>query len=106
MKCDNSYKLISIAGNQHCYQYFMAVVCFLFWFNINILDFLGVKLGYLSLYEQRNGIERVKLHMEEVSCDEEPHEDKIEVGEVVSNKEDKERIRKYITMKAAALCGL
>ena len=39
MKCDNSYKLISIAGNQHCYQYFMAVVCFLFWFNINILDF-------------------------------------------------------------------
>ena len=69
-------------------------------------DFLGVKLGYLSLYEQRNGIERVKLHMEEVSCDEEPHEDDIEVGEVVSNKKDKERIRKYITMKAAALCGL
>ena len=69
-------------------------------------DFLGVKIGYLSLYEQRNGIERVKLHMEEVSCDEEPHEDKIEVGEVVSNKEDKERIRKYIKMKAAALCGL
>lgn len=69
-------------------------------------DFLGVKLGYLSLYEQRNGIERVKLHMEEVSCDEEPPEDKIEVGDVVSNKEDKERKRKYITMKAAALCGL
>ena len=45
MKCDNSYKLISIAGNQHCYQYFMAVVCFLFWFNINILDF---SLGFLE----------------------------------------------------------
>ena len=69
-------------------------------------DFLGVKIGYLSLYEQRNGIERVKLRMEEVSCDEEPPEDNIEVGEVVSNKKDKERIRKYITMKAAALCGL
>ena len=69
-------------------------------------EFLGVKLGYLSLYEQRNGIERVKLHMEEVSCDEEPPEDKIEVLEVVSNKEDKERIRKYIKMKVAALCGL
>ena len=69
-------------------------------------DFLGVKIGYLSLYEQRNGIERVKLHMEEISCDEEPPEDKIEVTDVVSNKEDKERIRKYITMKAAAVCGL
>ena len=69
-------------------------------------DFLGVKLGYLSLYEQRNGIERVKLHMEEVSCDEEPPEDKTEVADVVSNKEDKERIRKYIKMKAAILCGL
>lgn len=45
MKCDNSYKLVSIAGNQHCYQYFMAVVCFLFWFNINILDF---SLGFLE----------------------------------------------------------
>ena len=44
--------------------------------------------------------------MEEVSCDEEPHEDNVEALEVVSNKEDKERIRKYITMKAAALCGL
>ena len=69
-------------------------------------EFLGVKLGYLSQYEQRNGIERVKLHMEEVSCDEEPPEDKIEVAEVVSDKEDKERIRKYSTMKAAILCGL
>ena len=69
-------------------------------------DFLGIKIGYLSLYEQRNGIERVKLHMEEVSCDEEPPEDKIEVKDVVSNKEDKERFRKYTTMKAAVLCGL
>ena len=69
-------------------------------------DFLGIKVGYLSLYEQRNGIERVKLRMEEVSCGEEPPEDKIEVGEVVSSKEDKERFRKYTTMKAAILCGL
>ena len=69
-------------------------------------DFLGVKLGYLSQYEQRNGIERVKLHMEEVSCDEEPNDDNIEVGEVVSDKKDKQRMRKYITMEAAALCGL
>ena len=69
-------------------------------------QFLGVKLGYLSQYEQRNGIERVKLHMEEVSCDEEPPEDKIEVGEVVSSKEDKQRFRKYSTIKAAVLCGL
>ena len=69
-------------------------------------EFLGVKLGYLSQYEQRNGIERVKLHMGEVSYDEEPPEDKIEVEDVVSDKEDKERMRKYIKMKAAALCGL
>ena len=69
-------------------------------------EFLGVRLGYLSQYEQRNGIERVKLHMEEVSCDEEPPEDNIEVADVVSDKEDKQRMRKYITMKAAALCGL
>ena len=63
-------------------------------------------MGYLSQYEQRNGIERVKLHMEEVSCDEEPPEDNIEVVDVVSDKEDKQRMRKYITMKAAAVCGL
>lgn len=44
--------------------------------------------------------------MEEVSCDEEPPEDNIGVADVVSDKEDKQRIRKYITMKAAALCGL
>ena len=69
-------------------------------------EFLGVRLGYLSQYEQKNGIKRVKLRMEEVSCDEEPPEDKIEVADVVSNKEDKERMRKYVTMKAAALCGL
>ena len=69
-------------------------------------QFLGVKLGYLSQYEQRNGIERVKLHMEEASCDEEPPEDKIEVADVVSNKKDKERFRKYSTMKAAIVCGL
>lgn len=69
-------------------------------------QFLGVKLGYLSQYEQRNGIERVKLHMEEVSYDEEPPEDKIEVADVVSDKEDKELIRKYIKMKVAVLCGL
>lgn len=69
-------------------------------------EFLGVKLGYLSQYEQRNGIERVKLHMEEVSYDEEPPEDKIEVVDVVSDKEDKQRMRKYSTIKAAILCGL
>ena len=44
--------------------------------------------------------------MEEVSYEEEPSEDNIEVADVVSNKEDKERIRKYIKMKVAALCGL
>ena len=69
-------------------------------------QFLGVKLGYLSQYEQRNGIKRVKLHMEEISCDEEPPEDNIEVGDVVSDKEDKQLMRKYSTMKAAVLCGL
>lgn len=69
-------------------------------------QFLGVKLGYLSQYEQRNGIKRVKLHMEEISCDEEPPEYNIEVGDVVSDKEDKQLMRKYSTMKAAVLCGL
>ena len=32
--------------------------------------------------------------MEEVSCDEEPPEDNIEVVDVVSDKEDKQRIQK------------
>ena len=44
--------------------------------------------------------------MEEVSCDEEPPEDNIEVVDVVSDKEDKQRMRKYSTIKAAILCGL
>lgn len=69
-------------------------------------DFLGVRLGYLPQYEYKNGLRRVKLHMEEVSCDEEPSGDNIEVVDVVSDKEDKQRMRKYITMKAAAVCGL
>lgn len=69
-------------------------------------EFLGVRMENLVAYEQKNGIRRVKLHTEEVSYDEEPPEDKIEVADIVSNKEDKQRIRKYTTMKAAALCGL
>ena len=88
------------------YQLFKDGECLFTGTREKCADFLGVKIGYLSLYEQRNGIERVKLHMEEVSCDEEPPEDKIEVKDVVSNKEDKERFRKYTTMKAAILCGL
>ena len=30
----------------------------------------------------------------------------LEIKDVVSNKKDKQRMRKYITMKAAAVCGL
>ena len=57
MKVDNSYKLIALAGNQHCYQYIIAVICFLFWFNIYILDF---SLGFLenplavSYFDEKN----------------------------------------------------
>lgn len=45
MKVDNTYKLISIAGNQNCYQNLIAILCFLFWLNVNILDF---SLGFLE----------------------------------------------------------
>ena len=68
-------------------------------------EFLGVKLGYLSQYEHKNGLRRVKLRMECVNP-EDKEDEPIEIKDVVSNKEDKERIRKYSTMKAAILCGL
>ena len=68
-------------------------------------EFLGVKLGYLPQYEYKNGLRRVKLRMECVNS-EDKLDETLEIKDVVSNKEDKERMRKYVTMKAAALCGL
>ena len=32
-------KLVVLAGNQHKFQYFIAVMCFLYWFNFNMLGF-------------------------------------------------------------------
>ncbi|MEY8539918.1 hypothetical protein AALA49_04260 [Streptococcus alactolyticus] len=68
-------------------------------------EFLGVRTKNLVAYEQKNGLRRVKLRMECVNS-EDKEDETLEIKDVVSNKEDKERIRKYIKMKAAALCGL
>lgn len=68
-------------------------------------EFLGVRTENLVAYEQKNGLRRVKLRMECVNS-EDKEDETLEIKDVVSNKEDKERIRKYIKMKAAALCGL
>lgn len=68
-------------------------------------EFLGVRTENLVAYEQKNGLRRVKLRMECVNS-EDKLDETLEIKDVVSNKEDKQRMRKYITMKAAALCGL
>lgn len=68
-------------------------------------EFLGVRMENLVAYEQKNGIRRVKLRMECVNS-EDKLDETLEIKDVVSNKEDKQRMRKYITMKAAAVCGL
>ena len=38
-------KFVSLAGNQHRYQYFMAFICFLFWADLTMLNF---SLGFLE----------------------------------------------------------
>lgn len=68
-------------------------------------EFLGVRTENLGAYEQKNGLRRVKLRMECVNS-EDKEDEILEIKDVVSNKEDKERIRKYITMKVVAVCGL
>lgn len=68
-------------------------------------EFLGVRMENLVAYEQKNGIRRVKLRMECVNS-EDKLDETLEIKDVVSNKEDKQRMRKYTTMKAAAVCGL
>lgn len=68
-------------------------------------EFLGVRKENLVTYEQKNGLRRVKLRMECVNP-EDKDDEPIEIKDVVSDKEDKERIRKYIKMKTAILCGL
>ena len=45
MQSENYKKLLKLAGNQHCYQYFVAILCLIFWCNVNILDF---SLGFLE----------------------------------------------------------
>ncbi len=37
---------------------------------------------------------------------EDKEDETLEIKDVVSNKKNKQRLRKYSTMKAAALCGL
>lgn len=68
-------------------------------------EFLGVRMENLVAYEQKNGIRRVKLRMECVNS-EDKEDEPLEIKDVVSDKKDKERFRKYTTMKAAVLCGL
>lgn len=68
-------------------------------------EFLGVEMSCLSEYERKNGFRRVKLRMECINS-EDKEDETLEIKDVVSDKKDKQRKRKYITMKAAALCGL
>lgn len=68
-------------------------------------EFLGVRTENLVAYEKKNGLRRVKLRMECVNS-EDKEDETLEIKDVVSNKKDKQRKRKYSTMKAAALCGL
>lgn len=68
-------------------------------------DFLGVRKKDLVAYEQKNGLRRVKLRLECVNPEDKEYKP-IEIKDVVSDKKDKERFRKYTTMKAAVLCGL
>ena len=68
-------------------------------------EFLGVEMSCLAEYEHKNGLRRVKLRMECVNS-EDKLDETLKIKDVVSNKEDKQRKRKYITMKAAAVCGL
>lgn len=68
-------------------------------------EFLGVRTENLVAYEQKNGFRRVKLRMECVNS-EDKLDETLEIKDVVSNKEDKERMHKYVTIKAAVLCGL
>ena len=68
-------------------------------------EFLGVRTENLEAYEQKNGLRRVKLRMECVNS-EDKEDETLEIKDVVSNKKDKQRMRKYTTMKAAAVCGL
>lgn len=68
-------------------------------------EFLGVRKENLVAYEQKNGLRRVKLRMECVNSEDKEYEP-LEIKDVVSNKKDKERFRKYSTIKAAILCGL
>ena len=65
-------------------------------------EYLGVEMSCLLEYERKNGLRRVKLRMERVDSDDKP----LVIKDVVSGKEDKRRISKYSTMKAAVLCGL
>lgn len=65
-------------------------------------EYLGVETSCLLAYERKNGLRRVKLRMECVDPEDKP----LVIKDVVSNKEDKERLRKYSTMKAAVLCGV
>ena len=55
MKVDNSYKLIALAGNQHCYQYIMAVICFLFWLPISVSISSTITTLLVSLYISLQG---------------------------------------------------
>ena len=68
-------------------------------------EFLGVRTENLVAYEHKNGLRRVKLRMECVNS-EDKEDETLEIKDVVSNKKDKQRMRKYTTMKAAAVCGL
>ena len=68
-------------------------------------EYLGVRKENLVAYEQKNGLRRVKLRMECVNP-EDKDDEPIEIKDVVSDKKDKERFRKYSTIKAAILCGL
>ena len=67
----NIEKLVSLVGNQHRYQYFIGIICFLFWFNTTMVSF---SLGFLenkpliSYYDKDNN-ETIVEGMSYDTCD-------------------------------------
>lgn len=67
----NIEKLVSLVGNQHRYQYFIGIICFLFWFNTTMVSF---SLGFLEnkpliSYYDKDSNETIVEGMSYDTCD-------------------------------------
>lgn len=69
-------QILSLAGNQHKYQYFIALICFLFWLNLTSISF---SLGFLEnkpliSYYDKEANETAVESMDYDSCKWDPSE--------------------------------